>query len=131
MKKQQKIQTQIDVFGIDETAATAHKINVANGWWEDRENVNMAHPSGQLHVALGCIALIHTELSEAVEALRKHDPETWTDHTKKDTFIRELAGAKIRIDDLAVWMGGSIGLAMQAELENNATRGIRHGGKRA
>ena len=106
-------------------------VNVANGWWEDREAIASAHLKGQHQVMLAALALVTTEISEAVEAIRKHDPTTWANTKEKDTFARELAGATIRIMDLAAWVGVDLGEAIRAELEANKARGHRHGGKAA
>ena len=123
--------THDDAFAILRVAHDVHNVNVNNGWWEDREAIASAHPKGQHQVMLAALALVTTEISEAVEAVRKHDPTTWTDTKTKDTFARELAGATIRIMDLAVWVGVDLGEAVRAELEANKARGHRHGGKAA
>jgi NTP pyrophosphatase (non-canonical NTP hydrolase) len=64
------------------------------------------------------IMLISTELSEAVEALRKND---------QSNFREELADVAIRLFDLA----GGLGIDLQSEIDNkmkiNSSRGKRHG----
>lgn len=113
----------------------AYSVNVANGWWRERNNIDCAlilegieyHP----HLAIELIGLMHTELSEAVEAARKHAFCTWSDHKTKDTMVRELAGTVVRIMDMAQFFDLPLGKAIEAEIESNQTRGRMHGGKKA
>ena len=123
--------THDDAYTISRVAYDVHRVNVENRWWQDREAIALAHPRGTHQVILAALALVTTEISEAVEAVRKHDPTTWTNTKEKDTFARELAGATIRIMDLAAWTGVDLGEAIRAELEANKARGHRHGGKAA
>ena len=97
-------------------AAEIIEINTANGWncttpaqWEDTYKVP------------AILALVHTEVSEAVEAFR---------HDDKENFIEELADVIIRVLDCAGGLGMDIDAAVRAKLEKNKTRGFRHGGKR-
>ena len=123
--------TRDDAYAIARVAHDVHNVNVSNGWWQDRVAIAAAHPNGKHQVILAALALVTTEISEAVEAVRKHDPTTWADTKTKDTFARELAGATLRIMDLAAWTGVDLGEAIRAELEANKARGHRHGGKAA
>jgi NTP pyrophosphatase (non-canonical NTP hydrolase) len=123
--------THDDASAISRVAHDVHYVNVCNGWWQDRKAIADAHPKGQHHVMLAALALVTAEISEAVEAIRKHDPTTWRDTRTRDTFARELAGATLRVMDLAVWVGVDLGEAIRAELEANKARGYKHGGKAA
>lgn len=72
------------------------------------------------------IALIHSEVSEALEALRQGNP---TD-SKVPEFTSlevELADAIIRIMDFGAARGDNIGGAVVAKLEYNRTRSYKHG----
>lgn len=103
-------------MNMNTLAAEIIEINTANGWncttpaqWEDTYKVP------------AILALVHTEVSEAVEAFR---------HDDKENFIEELADVIIRVLDCAGGLGMDIDAAVRAKLEKNKTRGFRHGGKR-
>ena len=92
------------------------QINLDNGWnvivfgdWEDTYKVPTI------------LALIHSEVSEALEAFRHNDHEN---------FGEELADILIRVLDCAPGLGIDIDAAVADKLAKNRTRGYRHGGKR-
>lgn len=117
-------------FGAAQVAA--YRINVANGWWDDRRRLMTSGvPGAQANVILACLALVTSEVAEAMEAVRKHDPDTWGDAKTKDTLVRELAGAVVRCMDLAGALDLPLAEAIRAEIDANAARGFRHGGKAA
>ena len=116
---------------ITDTAQTAHRVNVANGWWGDRNDIAVQGPEGRAIVILAALGLVTSEVAEAMEAVRKHNPATWRDTATKDTLARELGGAVVRLMDLAAWLGIDLGQAVVEEIELNATRGYKHGGKAA
>lgn len=109
----------------------AYQVNVSNGWWVDRNAFIEASPNVTPLVAIGCLGLVHTEVSEAIEAVRKHDPATWADAKTKDTLVRELAGTIVRCMDLAERFNLPLAEAIVEEIKANAERGYRHGGKAA
>lgn len=79
------------------------------------------------------IALIHSELSEALEAYR--DPghsihDLWFDEEKPEGVPAELADAVIRILDTCEAYGIDLSRALEVKMAYNATRPFRHGGKR-
>lgn len=116
---------------ITEAAKAAYRVNVANGWWGDRNDIAVQGPEGRAIVILAALGLVTSEVAEAMEAVRKHDPATWRDTKAKDTLARELGGAVVRLMDLAAWLGIDLGQAVIEEIEANASRGYKHGGKAA
>lgn len=120
-------------FGL--TQSEAFRVNVENGWWAERSMIrSICQREGidfRPHLAIELTGLHQTELSEAIEAARKHDPETWKDHTRPHTMVREFAGAVIRIMDTCEYFGLPLAQAIEAEIEANRTRGYMHGGKAA
>lgn len=113
----------------------AYDINVGNGFWDKRNDMHaillrngIDNSPNQIIELCG---LIDSEIAEAMEAARKHNPETWSDPNTKDTLVRELAGAVVRIMDLCEHYKLPLGEAFIAELNHNSGRGYMHGGKAA
>lgn len=72
------------------------------------------------------IALIHSELSEALEALRHGNPPD--EHCPEfSSFEIELANALIRVLDTSAQQGLDIGGAVLAKMRFNETRPHKHG----
>jgi NTP pyrophosphatase (non-canonical NTP hydrolase) len=91
-------------------------VNIRNGWavvkpqeWEDQYKIP------------AILALIHSEVSEALEAFRKAD---------RENFAEELADIVIRVLDCAAGLEINLGAEILEKLEKNRQRGYKHGGKR-
>lgn len=75
------------------------------------------------------IALMHSELSEALEAYRHSNPPS--EHIPSFTGVEEeLADLVIRIMDHGEARGHRVAEAVLVKMEFNASRPVRHGGKR-
>lgn len=95
---------------INELVKEAHQTAIDKGWWEqDRNNYEL-------------IALMHSELSEALESLRKGDNEH---------VVEELADVLIRVFDMCAARGWDLEAAVLKKMAFNKTRPYRHGGKLA
>ena len=93
-----------------------HEIAKSKGWWDNPPE------DGTI------IALMHSELSEALEALRKGNPES----EKIPGFSQveeELADVVIRIMDYSQAKGLNLGGAILEKAQYNTGREYKHGGK--
>lgn len=94
-----------------------HADNVAAGWWTNKDGSDVrTNP----YAFSNKIALIHSELSEALEADRKGLKDDKLPH--RDGREVELADAVIRIFDLAGGYGMDLEGAIQEKREYNAKR---------
>ena len=89
-------------------AEDCHKIAIEKGWWDK------PRPVPEL------LCLIHSEVSEALEAYRKGDDVDLTE---------ELADIIIRVCDMAGALDLDIETAVLDKNEFNKTRSYRHGNK--
>lgn len=91
---------------------------VANGWWEK--------PRSESEL----IALMHSELSEALECIRDGEPDLHYDERGKPLGkMSEYADVLIRIFDAVGEDGAALAEAVERKILFNRTRGHRHGGK--
>ena len=97
-------------------AQEIREINRANGW-----NVLEGRQWGDQYKVPAILALIHSEVSEALEAFR---------HDDLDNFHEEMADILIRVLDCVAGVCDDFDAAVRAKLEKNKGRGHRHGGKR-
>lgn len=117
---------------FSKAAAGAYMVNLRNGWWDDRNAIiQSGMPNALPIVVIGCLGLVTSEASEAMEAARKQPMEAWGDCLTKDTLVRELAGTVVRCMDLAERLNLPLASAIIEEIKANAERGHKHGGKAA
>jgi len=113
-----------------------HRDARQKGWWDELDDLHddpshNEHQEQRKKINVGeKIALIHSKLSEALEAYRqpfllqdKHCPEF-------TNYAVELADAAIRIFDLAEAHGIPLGNAIIAKVRANQDRPYKHGGKK-
>jgi NTP pyrophosphatase (non-canonical NTP hydrolase) len=130
-------------------ATEAHETSVSKGWWENKDSDRLNHlalVSGyefidsdkefltELATKLEAkndgemIALMHSELSEALEALRHGNPPD--DKVPEYSGVEaETADCIIRIMDLAAARGWRVAEALVAKMTMNKGRSVRHGNK--
>lgn len=74
------------------------------------------------------LALFHSEISELLEGLRKHNPPS-EKIPEYSCAEEEAADLMIRLMDTAIARGWNIPGAVLAKMSYNANRSYRHGGK--
>jgi NTP pyrophosphatase (non-canonical NTP hydrolase) len=102
---------------LNDLATEVIEINKANGWRVTQPHEWFDDP----YKIPAILALIHSEVSEALEGFR---------HDDKENFAEELADIVIRVLDLAGGLGIDLDREIHVKMEKNRERGYRHGGKR-
>lgn len=126
---------------INKLSKQIHEANIKKGFYENEKNI------GEM------LALIHSEVSEALEADREqnyanidsitlggladrdygitfHDENRFLDKFSSDvknTFEDELADIMIRVMDLAAYKGINLEFHIKAKMRYNALRPYKHG----
>lgn len=117
------------MYYLGDLGRILHRTSTEKGWWADRDELSKT-PAGRVQVDIGCIALVITELSEAIENIRAG----YTPDDKVPEFSgleAELADAIIRILDFAEARKLRVAEAVIAKAKFNDGREHRHGNKLA
>lgn len=128
---------------ISEWTQEIHKLNVEKGWWHNDQGELVDRNPLEIY------ALIHSEVSEAVEEARKRSPPVyqesrdgkdkwtpsdqnnlWVEGLKPEGELIELADVVIRILDFCGHKGWDLEAAMKLKFDYNKTRERRHGNKK-
>ncbi len=109
---------------LKELALEIHLDNKDKGFYDD------LNPEDPRHI-VSILALIQTEVSEAVEDVRR-DTDAPCDKPGVDltALEEEWADGVIRLFDFAAYMDIDPGRAIRLKHVYNQTRALRHGGKR-
>jgi NTP pyrophosphatase (non-canonical NTP hydrolase) len=109
-----------EMMTIDQLQCESYSLAVEKGFWE-QEDRNIPE----------ALALIHSEISEALEEYRKDENPEFTYYRESDGkpegFGFELADAIIRIFDLAEGYGLELEHLIREKLEFNRSRPTKHG----
>ena len=101
---------------LNELSKEISEINASNGW-----NVTVEADWNDTYKVPAILALIHSEVSEALEAFRENNCEG---------FAEELADIVIRVLDCAAGLAIDMDEQVHVKLLTNRTRGFKHGNKR-
>jgi|SRR3989338_867615 len=96
-------------WDINRFIKECHRVAKRKGWWDEERN------DGEL------IALMHSELSEGLEAMRSH--------ASKEAVAEELADCCIRIFDYCGAREIDLQNSLLKKIAYNKTRPYRHGKK--
>jgi NTP pyrophosphatase (non-canonical NTP hydrolase) len=105
---------------INELCKECHTNAEAKGFWEDIKEIYLeGYAERHFNNAVATrLALIHSEVSEALEAIRNGD---------RENFKEELADIVIRVFDLCGGLGIDLECEIEKKMEKNRNRPFKHG----
>lgn len=116
---------------INDLIVESYQTALEKGWHDNESGQRIQRNIGE------AIALMHSELSEALEEYRNGNPLGAVTYRqgdgKPEGFLVELADLFIRVADIveALELKDTFLIALVDKLEFNKSRPYRHGGKRA
>ena len=116
----------MDYYELKKLQENIHQGNVDAGWWTDLDTLQSLAEECRIRTRFGKalvaekLALIHSEISEAMEGARKNLMDDKLPHRKMIEV--ELADALIRILDLAGALHLDLAGAVQEKVAYNAVR---------
>jgi NTP pyrophosphatase (non-canonical NTP hydrolase) len=119
---------------IAEWQEAVHRTASDKGWWERAACEKKAGPESEpegadFHLVATKIALIHSELGEALEEVRSGRFRAYVEDGKPEGMVVELADAAIRIMDLCGGLGLDLEEALRMKAAYNEGRPYKHGGR--
>lgn len=126
LSKNKAVILEDDKVDINDLCYRSHDMACEKGFWDD-----VPEDPGRLTHIGSKIALIHSEVTEALEEYRAGYPldEIRIEDGKPEGFGPELADIVIRVCDLAQKAGVNLGANINLKMRYNKTRPTRHGGK--
>lgn len=109
------------MMDLNKFGAQQHQININNGWDVfHHDSFPITNDQPKTRFLLTHMALVHSEVAEATEAVRKRD---------LNNFAEEMADTVLRVASICHGLGIDLDAAAEACLIKNRGRGIHHGGK--
>lgn len=112
---------------LNKFAERSFKLSMEKGWYKKRKDGSL-----KARNIPEMLALIHSEVSEALEEYRKGRMGVYYNagSGKPEGFPIEMADALIRIGDLMRYLKYDTNYVVNLKHKYNATRPHRHGGKK-
>lgn len=108
----------LDEYTLDELKRTIYHNNKRVGWWTDEDT--KLEGKERVTLVASKLALVHSEVSEALEGIRKGLND---DHLPHRSMVEvELADTLIRILDLCGFLGIEIGAVVHEKYKYNQQR---------